>query len=500
MATGLLKAWPYRGNLPEKHRSMFDIGIIPAAGAGMRLYPYTENTPKALFEIGGKSLLLRNIEIMRDQLQVRTVIIITGHLGEQVRMALGDGASLGIRIEYIHCTDIAAGLAKGLCLVRERVRGNFPVILGDELYLNSNHRDLLQWDGRDYSAVCGIKITGDTTLIRQNYAVRMDDSRILALQEKPEVIENNYLGCGTYLFTPAIFDAIDATPPSARTGRIELTDVINRLAQETGKVHGTFLSGGYRNINSPDDYNSAAYLYRREHFHEYRTSLVIPAYNEAASIGHVIEEFTGLVDEIIVAENCSSDGTARIAADKGARVFSQPFAGYGAALRHGMDQASGDILVLMEADASFTPDDLPKILEYMKDADMVIGTRTTKQMIQQGANMDAFLRWGNVLAAKVLQALWLRQEPRFTDLGCTYRGIWKEAYRTIRGNLNADGPEFSPEMMVEILRAQRKIIEIPVSYHPRIGGASKHSGNAWQVLKTGYRMLRLILRRRLNLR
>lgn len=477
---------------------MFDIGVIPAAGAGLRLYPYTEHMPKVLCEIGGKSLLLRNIEIMRDQLQVRRILIIIGHYGDQIRAAFGDGSALGIPIEYIECDDISAGLARGLYQAKPFIRGNFPVILGDELYLNANHEQFRHFDCADYDVVCGIKITGDTTLIKQNYALEMQGTRITSLEEKPELVPNNYLGCGTYLFTPAIFDAIDATTPSARTGRVELTDVIDRIAHQQGKVYGLQLGGGYCNINRPDDFNSATYLYRRLHFGEYRISLVIPAYEEEASIGHVIEEFRDLVDEIVVAENCSKDRTAEIAREKGARVISRPFAGYGEALKHGMDNASGDILVLMEADASFTPDDLPKILEYLKDADMVLGTRTTKQMIQQGANMDSFLRLGNVFAAKILQLLWVFQSPRFTDLGCTYRGLWRETYLTIRDHLTSTGPEFSPEMMVEILQARRKVIEIPVSYHPRLGGASKHSAGKLQVLRTGYRMMLLILKKRMT--
>ena len=198
-------------------------------------------------------------------------------------------------------------------------------------------------------------------------------------------------------------------------------------------------------------------------------------------------------------ENCSEDRTALIAEEKGARVISRKLMGYGDALKQGMDNASGDIFILTEADASFKAHDLPKILEYLKDADMVIGTRTTRQMIEQGANMDSFLRWGNVFAAKLVELLWWNKEPRFTDLGCTYRGIWRDAYLTIRDNLIGTGPEFSPEMMVEILRANKKIIEIPVTYRPRIGGESKHSGSKLHVLKTGFKMMKLVLRKRFNL-
>jgi dTDP-glucose pyrophosphorylase len=479
---------------------MFDIGVIPAAGAGLRLYPYTENTPKPLCEIGGKSLLLRNIEIMRDQLGVKTVIIIVGHRADQIRTAIGNGETLGIAIEYMECTDVAAGLARGLYLLKDRIQQNFPVILGDELYLGSNHQHLLEYASQDINAVCGVKITGDTTLIRKNYAVTLDGDRITSLIEKPDTVDSHYLGCGTYIFSPAIFEAIENTKASLKTQRIELTDVINNIVQSGGNVRSVLLKGGYRNINFPEDYISALNLYRKMHFRDYKISLVIPTYNEAAAIGHVIDDFSPHVHEIVIADNHSPDGTGTIAQAKGATVVSGNYAGYGEALRRALDTATGDILILMEGDASFTADDLPKLLAYMPDADMVIGTRTTKQMIEQGANMDMFLRWGNVMAAKVLQFLWIDREPRFTDLGCTYRGIWRDTYQTIRPQLSGKGPEFSPEMMVEVLQARRKVIEIPVTYRPRIGDVSKHSATKLAVLKTGCKMLNLILRRRLGFR
>lgn len=479
---------------------MFEVGVIPVAGAGLRLYPYTESTPKTLLEVGGKSLLLNNIEILRDQLGVKKILLIIGHQGAQIRAAIANTPDLGVQIEFLECTNINAGLARGLLLAREHVRSHFPVILGDELYLDSNHQQLLHYAENPVDVVCGIKTTGDTTLIRKNYAVTLNGDRITALEEKPEIVKTHHLGCGTYIFSPEIFSAIEQTPASTKTGRVELTDVINQLVQQGANVRAAILKGSYRNINYPEDYISAMNLYRKLHFDQYRVSLLIPTYNESAAISDVIEDFRDKVDEIIVADNQSPDGTADIARKKGATVISKPLAGYGEALRCALQVATGDILVLMEGDASFTADDLPKILAYMRDADMVIGTRTTKQMIEQGANMDAFLRWGNVLAAKVLQFLWIRQEPRFTDLGCTYRAIWRDTYLTIRDNLSAVGPAFSPEMMVEVLRAERKIIEIPVTYRPRIGDVSKHSGSKLAILKTGTKMLWLIFKRRLGLR
>ncbi len=469
--------------------------MIPAAGRGLRLSPYTEDTPKVLFEIGGLTLLERNIAIMRDQLKLKKIYIILGHLGHQISERFGDGQELGVELEYVHCQNPEKGLAQGLLLLKDIISQPFVMMLGDELYLNSNHDQMPGEIIGDYAAVCGYKLTGDVTEIKANYSLEISDDKVNRLIEKPQLVENNYLGCGTFIFKPSIFAAIENTKASAQSGKVELIDAVNQLVQSGDKVQPFFLRGGYKNINYNVDYISATHLYRKLHFDEYKTSLVIPAYNEAASLGYVIDEFDGHVDEIVVAASYSTDDTVEIAQAKATRVIVDKFDGYGDALRAGMDAASGDIIILVEADASFSVDDLPRLLSYLRDADVVMGTRTTKQMIQQGANMDGFLRWGNVMAAKVLQILWLSQEPRFTDLGCTYRGIWKECYSVIRPNLTAKGPEFSPEMMVETMKAKRKVVEIPVTYRPRIGGESKHSGDKLNVLKTGSKMLWLIFRK-----
>ena len=178
----------------------------------------------------------------------------------------------------------------------------------------------------------------------------VENDRITSLVEKPETVTTHFLGCGTYIFSTAIFDAIDNTPPSRKTHRVELTDVIEQLVRNGADVRPALLKGGYRNINYPEDYNSAMNLYRKIHFDEYKISLVIPAYKEDAAIGQVIEDLSDQVDEIVVADNCSPDGTGDIAREAGAKVISESFAGYGAALRRALDAATGDILVLMEGD------------------------------------------------------------------------------------------------------------------------------------------------------
>ena len=120
-------------------------------------------------------------------------------------------------------------------------------------------------------------------------------------------------------------------------------------------------------------------------------------------------------------------------------------------------------------------------------------------MFNKGANMSTGLRIANLMVAKFVEILWLKHnEPRFTDVGCTYRTFWKTEYDEIKHNFIGKGPEFSPEMMIEFIRNNKRVIEIPVSYYTRLGGKSKYSESKLAILKTGFKMLSLILKKKLN--
>jgi len=232
-----------------------------------------------------------------------------------------------------------------------------------------------------------------------------------------------------------------------------------------------------------------------------RVSIVIPAYNEEATIAEVVRDFAShpAVDEVVVVDNNCRDRTAELARSAGARVVAESAPGYGCALRRGLSEATGEILVMVEADGSFKALDLPKFLAYMAEGTMVLGTRTTRQMVQQGANMRSILRWGNVAVAKLVELFWyVSSEPRLTDVGCTYRALTKPVWERIRPGLSETGPAFSPEMMCEVLRHRLRLIEIPVHYFAREGGESKHSASYPKIARTALMMLRAIARKRLE--
>ncbi len=480
---------------------MIDLAVIPAGGAGRRAMPATAATPKPLLLVAGRPLIAWNIELVRDQLGIVEVIVIVGEGGDEIRAELGDGGSLGVSVRYVECGDPLAGLASGLLAAEPLVDRPFAVVLADELYLGSHHEHLRAPSG-DWVAVCGTIDPVDRRLLAGNYRVELDGDRVVELEEKPVDTARGLLGVGSWLLTPEVFEWIRSTPPSDRTGNVELVDALRSAVVAGRPVHAVDVGGDYVNVNTVAEHNLANDLARTAAFGRSRTSVVIPSRNEQDAIATTVRDFldSPLVDEVVVVDNGSTDDTVALARAAGARVEQVRCGGYGDTITWGLDHALGEILVVVEADHSFRSKDLGKLLEYLKDADMAIGTRTTRQLIEQGTNMHGVVRWANVAAGKVLELLWWGQEPRFTDVGCTYRALWRDTWVRIRPEITGIGPELSPEMMIEVLQAGMRIVEVPVSYHPRLGGASQHSADYRSLARTALKMLRLIVRRRLTRR
>jgi glycosyltransferase involved in cell wall biosynthesis len=224
-------------------------------------------------------------------------------------------------------------------------------------------------------------------------------------------------------------------------------------------------------------------------------SVVLPAYNERAGIAQAVKNFRslGVVDEVIVVDNNSTDGTGTLAEEAGAKVVVERQQGYGYALRRGMAEASGDLIVLAEPDGTFVAEDVFKLLAYSNEVDMVLGTRTTRELIWDDANMTPFLRWGNWAVAKLLQVLF--NTPSLSDCGCTLRLVHRSALERFRTSLTVGSSHFLPEMVIRARLEGLRILEVPVNYHPRVG-TSKITGSRLTTLRVGTNMIRLILRYR----
>lgn len=228
-------------------------------------------------------------------------------------------------------------------------------------------------------------------------------------------------------------------------------------------------------------------------------SVAIPAYNEEETVGLIVRQFKdlGYIDEIVLVDNNSRDKTAERARAAGARVVREERQGYGFALQRGLREASGDLIVLSEADGNFDAKDTLKLLAYADDFDFVKGTRTRKELYEPGV-MPPFMSFcinvGNVFVAKMVQFLW--RGPVFTDAGCTMRLIKKEALGRILPYLTVGQAHFLAQMMTLATMAKIKTIEVPVHFKRRLGGYSK-SGNFGGLLKIAVMMTGLILKYRL---
>jgi hypothetical protein len=261
------------------------------------------------------------------------------------------------------------------------------------------------------------------------------------------------------------------------------------------------LGGRYVNVNSRNELNFANHLLRERSFEDRKTSLiyVCEGRDEAEALG--IRPFVDRqeIAEVIVVAGRTTPSLDRIAEEAKVRLIipEKPSPALGEMLRLGMDSATGDILVTTISDDTFSPADIAKLLVYLQDADLVTGTRTTRQMIEQGANMRGIVRLAHLALAKLLELFWWRLEPRFTDICCVYRGMWANTYRLIRDQLESPGVEIFPEMIIEVLRARKRVIEVPVNYFSR-DLIHPHVRSRYQTPGTFLRVLRLMVRKRFD--
>lgn len=442
-------------------------GVIPAAGRGARAYPHTSVVPKAMIDICGRPLLDYTLTAMRDQLGIRDVVIVLGRHSAAIQERFGDGDAYGLRIRYVWNDRLELGLAYSVALAREHVSGShFVTMLSDELYWSSNHAGLLESGYEQFAATLTVRADSTDREIRKNFSLEVDGGLVRGVVEKPKSSPNRLLGCGTYIFSREIFDVLDRR---LEAGNGDLTGAINDLIAAGRPVQHFRLISEYVNINYEGDLHDARSIVRRSRLAAACVSLVMPCESPSA----VVEDMLRLarrhprIDEILLISRSRDTRLEELARTYRARVVLAehvPRKAYGSMFRAGIEQATGDIVVTTMDDESFDLGDLDKLLAYMCDADLVLGTRTTSQLAQQGSNLHWTARAGNYALAKLIEALWPTRRVRLTDVGCAFRAFWRESYGQIAGAIRSTGPAFAPEMIVEALRSRLWVIEIPINY------------------------------------
>ncbi len=224
-------------------------------------------------------------------------------------------------------------------------------------------------------------------------------------------------------------------------------------------------------------------------------SVIIPTHNEAQAIERVLADIpSDLVSEVIVVDSNSNDGTSDIAARMGARVIPEPRRGYGRACLTGLATAnSPDVVVFLDGDYSDRPSELPILLAPIIEgrADITLGSRL-KGQLSVGA-LPWHQLFGNRLAASLIRLLYGLE---ITDLG-PFRAARAEVLRALALEETTYG--WAVEMILKGAVAGFRVVEVPVSYYPRIG-KSKISGTLKGTVGAGWFILSLIVRYYFRLR
>jgi len=221
-----------------------------------------------------------------------------------------------------------------------------------------------------------------------------------------------------------------------------------------------------------------------------KISLIIPALNEEEPLPDVLASVPpGAVDEIIVVDNGSTDGTAAVARRAGARVVTEPRKGYGAACWSGFKASEGaGTLVFMDGDGSFRPGEIPRLTEPITSgtADLVLGSRILGAEDARAIPLHA--RLGNRIVAFIIGLI---SAIRITDLG-PFRAISRRALENL--NMQERTYGWPCEMIIKAGKLGHRVVEVPVTYRPRTGGKSKVSGTITGSIRAAIAMLRVTFR------
>lgn len=219
-------------------------------------------------------------------------------------------------------------------------------------------------------------------------------------------------------------------------------------------------------------------------------SAIIPCLNEERTIGICISKALaafarrGIVGEVVVGDNGSTDNSVEIAEGLGARVIHQPIKGYGAAISAAAGAANGKYLIMADADDSYDWSELDAFIDALEDgAELVMGNRF-EGGIEPGAMPPLHQYFGNPVLSTI--ARWAHRSP-IRDFHCGMRGFTRDAFQKM--GARSPGMEFASEMVINAHRAGLDIREVPIKLYPDKRGRPPHLRS----FRDGWRHLRLII-------
>ena len=243
---------------------------------------------------------------------------------------------------------------------------------------------------------------------------------------------------------------------------------------------------------------------------ERQICVIMPTFNEESTIKQVVEDFQrqNSVEHVVVIDNKSTDDTVKIAKECGAKVIEKiENKGYSHSLVLGLKEAlktDANIITITESDGTFNGYDLEKMVPYLNNCDMVIGSRQNQVISEKGNQNSGFFVWANFLLAKLIQIKYLSLDHmgiiNLTDVGCIYRVIKRDALEKIISKLTYPGSDrpvggIGIGLYITMLGIEEdlKIIEIPVTFKRRIGKSKLTGAGKKKTINIGLRFLWLIL-------
>ena len=208
------------------------VGVILAAGRGTRIKPLNLYHPKPLLPVCNKPIMQYQLEDMLS-IGVTEVVIVVGHLKDDITAHFGDGSRFGVKITYVEQTQML-GIAHAVAQLESVVDSPFVLFLGDIFSVQKDLPGMVEtfW-ARKAGAVLAVKREPNPEFIRRNFAVILHASgTVTRVIEKPRYLTNNLKGCGVYMFDLAIFDAIRRTPRTAQRDEYEITNSIQILIDD----------------------------------------------------------------------------------------------------------------------------------------------------------------------------------------------------------------------------------------------------------------------------
>lgn len=233
------------------------VGLIPAAGIGKRLYPFSRAVPKEMYPIFGKAVIEHTIENLKVS-GVSKIFMIVGFQKGSLMDYIGDGSLFGVNVVYLYQMK-RMGLGHGILQGKGWIDRTFVTLLGDSFIEPKQElKELIEYHKREKPIATVMLFEVDDV---SGYGIARFDrlengtGRIREMVEKPskgkaESLKTNgkfYALCGAYVFEPKIFDYIEKTPPGLNK-EIQITDAMKLAMKKGEKINGFVLKGKYLDI------------------------------------------------------------------------------------------------------------------------------------------------------------------------------------------------------------------------------------------------------------